>query len=266
MEQFLDDPVALVVIAVVVGGLLTHRFWRWRQAVALRRQADEQGWQPAGDPDAFGELVIAAVPELREQAEQDARSAARSGRRTGAGPRLQIRVGPSPSSRSRVRSDDVRRIPARNGEVAAGNIAVTARVGKVTGGRTTLHRGAMLARAPVGLPDVRFVRRSWMDRDGGGDLPDALTETFGDQTLDTDARAAYIDSGAWEVLLQAAGDVDALVISDHTVVVVCSGPLTVERVAVLLAAVSDFVERAIPAQPRGDTSGPVRLSDPLPAA
>jgi hypothetical protein len=265
MGQFLDDPVALVVFSLVAAGVVAYWLWRWRQTVALRRRAEEQGWQPAGDPGAFGDLVIAAAPELREQAEQDARSAARSGGGPGAGPGLRVRVGPSPSSRSRVRADDVRRIPVRSGEVAAGNVAVAARVGKVAGGSTTLHRGAVLARAPVELPDVRFISRSWMDRDGGGDLPDALTETFNDQTLDAGARAVYLDSGAWEVLLGVADDVDALVISDQTVVVVCSGPLTVDRVEVLVAAVSDFVERAIRAQLRGEASGPVRLLDPLPA-
>ena len=266
MGQFLDDPVGLVVVALVAVGVVAYWVRRWRQTVALRRRAEEQGWQPAGDPDAFGELVIAAVPELREQAEQDARSAARSGRGPGAGLGLRVRVGPSPSSRSRVRSDDVRRIPAGNGEVAAGDVAVAARVGKVAGGRTTLRRGAVLARAPVELPDVRFISRSWMDRDGGGDLPDALTGAFNDQTLDAHARAVYLDSGAWEDLLEVADDVDALVVSADQTVVVCSGPLTVERVETLAPAVSDFVERAVRAQRPGDPSGSVRLRDPLSAA
>ena len=264
MEQLLDNPVLLVVVAALVLGFAGHRLWRWRRESAVRSHAQEQGWRPVERCETFADLAVRAFPELRRQAEQDAR-AARSRGGPGRGLGTTIRVGSSPSGGSQARARNAYRVPTAHGEVAVGDLTVIGKVGSLSQGRSSIHHAAALARAPADLPDLELRSRSWIDRDTRGNLPARLTDRFNDDELDERAQATYVDSGAYEALVDAPSELDGVTVDGDSVVLLSRSQLTPERAAALADTAAEFTGRALHAGAQdGHEPGP-RLLDPLPA-
>jgi hypothetical protein len=263
VEQLFDNPFALAVVAAVIMFTVGRFAWRWRRESALRDHARDQGWRPVEHGEPFADLVTRRFPELRDQAEQDARAARRSGARKGRGPGVNVSLTSSAGAHSRTRARSVFLVPVEGGELAAGDVAVTGTTGRLAQGRSTVHRGAVAARLSDDLPNLRLLSRSWFDRDGGGSLPEQLRARFNDVELDADARAAYLDSGAWQALLDAPEETDGIAIDGGRVVVLSRKQLTPERVEALADTAKRFVADAAAAEADdGFASGP-RLADPL---
>ena len=263
MEQLTENPIALAIIAAVLLFTAGRYVWRWRRESALRDQASQQGWQPVDDGEAFADLVTRQFPELRDEAEQDARAARRSGARRGRGPGVNVSLTSGAGARSRAKARSVYLVPVEGGEIAAGDVAVTGTTGKLAQGRSTVHRGALAARLPDDLPSLKLLSRSWIDRDSGGSLPEQLRARFTDVELDDEARAAYLDSGALTALLDAPEETDGVAIDDGRLVVLSRKQLTPERVEALADTVRRLVaEVATTEADDGFASGP-RLADPL---
>lgn len=264
MEQLFDNPIALVIIAAVAVAAIGRYAWRWRRESALRGRAGERGWQPVDDTDRFAEFVTGEFPELREAAENQARSARRSGARPGGGPGVTVSVGAEAGVRSRTRGRSVYRVPVEAGELAAGDVNVTGSSGKLAQGRATVHRGAVAARLPEGLPPWRLLSRAWVDRDGdadGGDVPRELREQFSVVASDPAARATYLDSGAWEALLDAPEELDGVAVDGDRLVLLARNRLTPERVDALVGTAQRLVAAAASGEEDASGSAP-RLSAP----
>ncbi|MFW6090695.1 MAG: hypothetical protein ACODAF_02395 [Actinomycetota bacterium] len=261
-EQLVDNPIALVIIAAVALFVLGRYAWRWRRESALRSHAGDRGWRALDDTDGFAELVTHEFPELRTEAEQEARAARRSGMRQGGGPEINISIGSSAGVRSRAKARSVYLVPVEGGEFAVGDVAVTGTTGKLSQARSTVHRGAVAARLSEELPPWKLVSRSWLDRDQASDLPQQLQGSFNDVEGGADARAAYLDSGAWEALLDAPEETDGIAIEGDRLVLLSRKQLTPERVDALADTAQRLVAAASTAGGGGLSSG-ARLSDPL---
>ena len=263
MEQLLESPLLLAAVALVILFIAGRFVWRWRRESSLRDHAGDQGWRPVEHGEPFADLVTRQFPELRDQAEQDARASRRSGAKRGGGPGVNVSLTASAGARSRTKARSVYLVPIEDGEFAAGDVAVTGTTGKLAQGRSTVQRGAVAARLPSHLPPLKLHSRSWFDRDGGGVLPEQLRSRFNDVELDDEARAAYLDSGAWQALLDAPEEVDGIAVDDGRVVVLSRKRLTPERVEALTDTARRFVVEAAGSSSDNGSASDLRLTDPL---
>ena len=261
VEQLFDNPFTLAVIVAVALLFLGRLAFRWRRESALHNHAEEHGWKPIDNGDAFADLVMHRFPEVRDQAEQDARSARRSGAKRGRGPGVNVSLTSSAGARSRSRARSAYLVPVENGEFAAGDVAVTGTTGKLSQGRSTVRRAAVAAGVPEEMPALKLISRTWIDRDTGGSLPEQLRARFNDVELDEQARGAYLDSGAWQTLLDAPEETDGIAIDNGRVVVLSRKQLTPQRAQALADTARRFVAEAATTE-AGDGFGP-RLTDPL---
>lgn len=249
--------IVAVLLATAIAGAVVRR----RRAAAMRDHAVEQGWHPVEDSAGFAQLVVDTVPEVRQQAEQDARASRRAGGRRG-GPGLTVSLGRSPSTRSRARGRNVYLVSSERGETAVSDVTVTARAGTLSQGRATVRRGAVAARLADQVPALKLTSRSWLDRDGQEAMPADLSKKFSDETLDSTAKQVYLDSDAWRPLLEVADDVDAVVVDGATLVLLSPKGLHPQRASALVTAAEQLVTAATRAG-AGDSGSWTRLVNPL---
>lgn len=157
-------------------------------------------------------------------------------------------------------------MPTDAGELAAGDVTVTGTAGKLSLGRASISRGAVAGRLPADLPPLKIFNRSWVDRDGGEDaVPAEFASQFSVEALGPDARAAYVDSGAWRHLVDGSSHIDGVTVEDDTVVLVSRRCLDPERTAALTAATQEFLSTA--ARSVDDAgSRPAKVDNPLPVS
>jgi hypothetical protein len=262
VDLLAENPVVAVVVAVLVLGFVGHRVWRWRRESAMSSHAGEHGWRQVRQVETFADLAVGRFPELRERAEQDARSARSPGGRRGAFGST-IRVGRSPGGASDARARNAFVVPTQQGEVAVGEVTVAGKAGKASQSRASVHRSAAVARIDEHLPRFKLLGRAWVDRDSGGDLPDELTARFNDQPLDPDQRAALVDSDAYRVLLESTCELDGVAVDGDRIVLLGHRQLDPERAADLAETTAAFARRLVAAEGHDADATATRLRDPL---
>jgi hypothetical protein len=243
LEQLGEQPLALGVIALVVIIGIGRFLWQRRRASALRDHAQQQGWRQLNENEVFVARVLDAFPELRDEVEQDAR-ASRGRRGAARGPGSTIRVGSTPGVRSRASSRGAYAVPFAGGEAAVGDVQVIGQAGRVSQGRASSERGAVVAELSTPAPKLRLLGRAWLDRDGNSRLPSPLDERFSEDDLEDDAAAAYLEPGAVNQLTAAADDLDGVAVEGTTAVLLARRGLTPQRAGELTAALEAFLGEA----------------------
>ena len=238
MEPLLGDPLAVTAIIVVIAAVLLGRALRRRQRAAqLHALAINHGWTSVDRGQEFADLVTDAAPELAHQASSRARRS--SQRSSAASGSLNLPVSKG-TGRTRSRARNIYLADVEAGSVAVGDIQVSAGTGSLPARKGSVRRGALAATLTEPVPTLRLTSRATVELGRDDDLPDGLGSAFRAERIDADARAHYLDSGAWRPLVDDTVDLDQVTVDGDRLVLVAAKELTPERAEALMGVADRF--------------------------
>ena len=244
MEPLLDNPLAVTAIVVLVAAVLLGRALRRRQREAqVHDLATDHGWTSVDEPQAFADLVADAAPELAKQASSQARRS--SQRSSAASGSVSIPVSKG-TGRSRTKARNVYLADADAGSVAIGDVQVSAGAGTLPVRQGSVRRGAVAATLAEPVPTMRLTSRATVELGRDDELPDRLAAAFRAEQVDAEARARYLDSGAWTPLVDDTADLDQVTVDGDRLVLVASKELTPERAEALVDVADRFAADVVP--------------------
>ena len=259
MGPLLDNPLAVATIVVLIAAIVLGRVLRRRQREAqVDELASEQGWTAVEQPQEFADVVADAAPELAEQASSQAR---RSSRRSSAAVGSRSIPVSKGTGRSRSKARNVYLADVTAGSVAIGDVQITAGTGNLSARQGSVRRGAVAATLTEPVPALRLTSRATIELGRDDDLPEGLASAFRGEAIGADARAHYLDSGAWTPLVDGTVDLDQVTVDGGRLVLVAAKELTPERAEALIDVANRFAAEVV-AQ-AGVDHGRSTLASPL---
>ncbi len=244
MEPLFDNPIAVTAIVVLIAAVLLGRALRRRQRAAqVEELATDQGWTSVDQPREFADLVAGAVPELAQQASSQARRASHRSTATSGSRNVPVSKG---TGRSSSKARNVYLADVGAGSVAIGDVQISAGTGSLPARQGSVRRGAVAATLAEPVPTLQLTSRATVELGRDDDLPDGLASAFRAEQIDADARAHYLDSGAWTPLVGDRVDLDQVTVDGDRLVLVAAEELTPERAEALVAVAERFAAEVVP--------------------